>query len=200
MIPGTIAAASTSTLWRSCAGAACAAKAPIRASASFSGETPPQIRRAHALQISRERMNKVGDTMNVPGECLEVGITNRWDTAGAISALRRASVYFDGDMREPAQAFEPLFVDRGRLRPIGNNGCDHRGMARAKLPEMEIDDPVAVGFDSLADASLKFGIRHRIQQHAAGGADKAQRPRCDHYRADKSHRRIHETPFERPCR
>src|ERR1700733_12950118 len=91
-------------------------------------------------------------------------------------ASMRAGIHFDGDMRQPGQAFEPLLVDRRCLRSIGYDGGHHRGVARTELPQMQGGYPVAADLDALADASFERHIGNSVEQHAPGGADQAHRP------------------------
>ena len=75
----------------------------------------------------------------------------------------RAGVHFDGDVRQPRQAFEPPFVDRRRLRGIRDDGRDHGGMTRTDLPQVQIGQAVAAGLDALADASAPAPDRERCR-------------------------------------
>ena len=67
---------------------------------------------------------------------------------GGVNTL--AAVHLDGDVGEPGNAAQPLLVGAGRLRVIGDDGGDQRGVARPEAPEMQVAHPVAVDLQTLA--------------------------------------------------
>ena len=104
----------------------------------------------------------------------------------------RTLIDFDGHVRQSGEILEPVLVGRWRLRRIGNDRHDHRSVAGAYLPEMQIGQPVAADLDALADALGQCRIRHRVEQDATGGTDQAERPGQDHEHTDQADQRVRE--------
>ena len=65
--------------------------------------------------------------------------------------LMRTRVHFDGDMRQPGKTVEPMLVDGGGLRRIGDDRRHHRGVAGTELPHMQVGQTVAADFDGPKD-------------------------------------------------
>ena len=110
----------------------------------------------------------------------------------------RTAIDLDGHMRQSAQIFQSLLVRRGLLRRVGNHRHDHRSVAGADLPEMQIGQPVAAGLNTLTDPLRQRRVGHRIEEDAAGRPDQGDRPGQDDEHTGQTDHWVNEVQAERP--
>src|SRR5579883_439420 len=115
---------------------------------------------------------------------------------GSVPVLLRL-LYLDRDMRQRAEPVEPPAVEVGAPRFSRDDRYDGAKMAGTEAPEMEIGEPVALGFDGAAQPFRQALIGVHVEQDRAGIADETIGPIGDDERADDTHDRVHERSEER---
>ena len=106
--------------------------------------------------------------------------------------------HFDSNVAEVRDTREAAFVSRRSLRVVGDNGNDGGVMARADLPQMEIGNPIAAGFEAAANVVGDVSIRHDVDQHHACTFHQAVGPACDHDASDHADNRVDPQPAVGP--
>ena len=82
-----------------------------------------------------------------------------------------AAVNFDCDVGQLRQLTELCFVVARFLGTIRYDRYDHRHMAGADPPQMQIRNPIPIEFESTADLLRQSGVRHRVEQNRTRAAE-----------------------------
>ena len=117
---------------------------------------------------------------------------------GGARRVPRTRVHFDRDVREHRKFRQPTLIGSGWLWWFSNNGCSQPDVTRAKPPQMQVGDAVAVRLQPLANGVCERLAWDDVEEHSTRRAHRAQRPLGDDKRTDDTDRGIQPVPTEHP--
>lgn len=111
------------------------------------------------------------------------------------SAVAGTGFDFDRQMAETGNPGKPALVSSRRHRVIGHNRNNRGAVSGTDLPEMQVGDAVALGFQPFTNCGFDGPVLPHIEENCAGVPNETIGPGPDHQTADDANQRIRPRPL-----